>query len=481
MAEPSRALYLAIDQGGQSTRAFVFDNRGVVIAEGVEPCAVSHPQPHWVEQDAENVVCSVTRALAHIRHKLGSRCRHIAAAGLATQRSSIVCWDRRNGVALSPVISWQDTRARQWLNGFTAHEDDVRRITGLQLSAHYGVSKLRWCLDHLKTVSAAQAGGTLAWGPLASFIAFRLLAERPLTIDPANAARTLLWDLHKRDWSEDLLALFELPREPLPRCTPSRHTFGTLDLDGYEIPLGIVTGDQSAALFAIGEPRTDTGYVNIGTGAFVQRLSHHYPGDVGQLLAGVVLHDGDELTYALEGTVNGAASALRWLERECGVQDIEATLPSWLARTGAPPLFLNGIAGLGSPYWAADFPTRFVGDDEISMKAVAVVESIAFLLQVNFERMQELGSPPQRLQVSGGLARLDGLCQRLADLSRVRVYRPAQCEATARGTAYLAAGRPVTWRKPGHGRWFRSQTNTALAQRFRTWCEEMDASLKALR
>jgi glycerol kinase len=481
MTEPSRALYLAIDQGGQSTRAFVFDSHGVVIAEGVESCAVSHPQPHWVEQDADNVVGSVTRALAHIRHKLGPRCRDIAAAGLATQRSSIVCWDRRNGVPLSPVISWQDTRAHQWLNGFTAHEGDIRRITGLQLSAHYGVSKLRWCLDQMKSVSAAQAAGTLAWGPLASFLVFRLLVERPQLVDPANAARTLLWDLHQRDWSADLLSLFGLPREPLPRCTPSRHAFGTLHLDGCEIPLGVVTGDQSAALFAFGEPRTDTAYVNIGTGAFVQRLSHHYPADVGQLLAGVVLHDGDELTYALEGTVNGAASALRWFECERGVQDIEATLPAWLARADVPPLFLNGIAGLGSPYWVADFPTRFVGDGKTWMKAVAVVESIAFLLQVNIERMQELGSPPQQLQVSGGLARLDGLCQRLADLSGLRVYRPAQSEATARGTAYLAAGRPVTWRKPGHGRWFRPQTNTALGQRFHAWCEAMDASLKALR
>ncbi len=478
MPELSRALYLAIDQGGQSTRAFVFDNHGIVVAEGVEPCAVSHPQPHWIEQDADDVVGSVAHALARISRQLGPHCRDIAAAGLASQRSSIVCWDRRNGTALSPIISWQDTRARQWLSGFTAHEGDIRRITGLQLSAHYGVSKLRWCLDHIQAVSAAHAAGTLAWGPLASFLVCRLLAERPLTVDPANAARTLLWDLHKRDWSADLLALFGLPAEVLPRCTPSRHAFGTLHLDGCEIPLGVVTGDQSAALFAFGEPRTDTGYVNIGTGAFVQRLSQHHPGDVGRLLAGVVLHDGDELTYALEGTVNGAASALRWLEQECGVQDIEATLPTWLARAGAPPLFLNGVAGLGSPYWVADFPTRFVGDGETWLKVVAVVESIAFLLQVNIERMRELGSSPRQLQVSGGLARLDGLCQRLADLSGLRVYRPAQCEATARGIAYLAAGRPATWRKPGRGRWFRPETNTALRQRFRTWCEAMEASLR---
>jgi glycerol kinase len=481
MPESSRALYLAIDQGGHSTRAFVFDSQGAVVAKGVDRCAVSHPQPHRAEQDADDVVASVTRVLAHIAHKLGARCRDVAAAGLATQRSSIACWDRRNGVTLSPVISWQDTRAHPWLSGFAAHEGDIRRITGLQLSAHYGVSKLRWCLDNVAAVGAAYAAGNLAWGPLASFLVFRLLAECPLAVDPANASRTLLWNLEKRDWDAGLLALFGLPREPLPRCVPSRHAFGTLRFDGYEIPLGVVTGDQSAALFAFGEPRTNTAYVNIGTGAFVQRLSRRHPGDVGQLLASIVLHDGDELTYAMEGTVNGAASALRWLECECGVQDIEATLPTWLARAGVPPLFLNGISGLGSPYWVADFPTRFVGAGEAWMKAVAVVESIVFLLQVNIERMQELGSPPQQLQVSGGLARLDGLCRRLADLSGLRVYRPAQCEATARGAAYLAAGRPATWRKPGRGRWFRPETNNPLGQRFRVWREAMDASVKPLR
>ncbi len=480
MPEPRRALYLAIDQGGQSTRAFVFDSQGDVIAQAVERCTVNHPQAHWAEQAADDVITSVERTLAQIRHKLGARCRDIAAAGLASQRSSVACWDRRTGVALSPVISWQDTRARQWLGGFTAHESDIRRITGLQLSAHYGVSKLRWCLDNVAAVNAAYAAHTLAWGPLASFVIFRLLAESPLAVDPANASRTLLWDLQKRDWSAELLTLFGLSHEPLPRCVPSRHAFGTLRLDGWRIPLDIVTGDQSAALFALGEPRTDTAYVNIGTGAFVQRLSHRHPGDVGELLAGIVLHDGDELTYALEGTVNGAASALRWLESECGTQDMEAALPGWLARPSAPPLFLNGIAGLGSPYWVADFPTRFLGEGETWMKAVAVVESIVFLLQINIERMQQRVGPPRQLQLSGGLAHLDGLCQRLADLSGVRVYRPAQCEATARGTAYLAAGRPATWRKPGRGRWFRPQTNGPLGQRFRAWRQAMEASLKAL-
>ncbi len=477
MPEPSRALYLAIDQGGHSTRALVFDSQGTVVAEDAQPCAIAHPQPHWAEQDADGVVASVARALAQIRHQLGTRCRDVAAAGLATQRSSIVCWDRRNGVALSPVISWQDTRARLWLSSFTADEDDIRRITGLPLSAHYGVSKLRWCLDNVAAVSTAQAAGTLAWGPLASFLVFRLLAESPLAIDPANASRTLLWDLRERDWSAELLALFGLPREPLPRCVPSRHAFGTLRFDDGAVPLGIVTGDQSAALFAFGEPRTDTAYVNIGTGAFVQRLLRQHPGGVGRLLASVVLHDSEELTYALEGTVNGAASALRWLERECGVVDIEANLPNWLARVSSPPLFLNGVAGLGSPYWVADFPTRFAGEGEVWMKAVAVVESIAFLLQVNIDYMQTLGPPPQQLQVSGGLARLDGLCQRLADLSTLSLYRPAQCEATARGTAYLAAGRPARWPKPARGRWFRPETNSPLKQRYRAWREAMEANL----
>jgi glycerol kinase len=479
MTRAPDALYLAIDQGGHSTRTLVFDGQGELIAAAKDHCPVSQPRPHWVEQKVDDVLGSVERALARVMPMLGEQRHAVAGAGLATQRSSVACWDRVNGAPLSPVISWQDTRAHKWLEQFVAQAPEIERITGLHVSAHYGASKLRWCLDNVAAVRAAHAAGRLAWGPLASVLLFRLLHEKPLATDPANASRTLLWNLSSRDWDKRLLALFGLPREPLPRCRPSAWPFGTLRYPGGEVPLDLVTGDQSAALFAFGEPQLDTAYVNVGTGAFVQRLFRQQPTRVGCYLASMVLQDGEELTYALEGTVNGAASALRWLEREYGLTDVENALPQWLARAGSPPLFLNGVSGLGSPFWLADFTPRFIGDGEHWQQAVAVVESIVFLLQLNMDGMRELATPPREIRISGGLAGLDGLCQRLADVSGVQVYRPAAREATARGTAFLVAGRPRSWHEPETGSRFEPKVNSALSARYQRWCDAMQAATPA--
>jgi glycerol kinase len=480
MTNATEALYLTIDQGGHSTRALTFDAHGTLVAAAKDSCTVSQPRPHWVEQGIDAVAGSVERALAQVIEALGKQRHAIVAAGLATQRSSIACWDRVSGAALSPVISWQDTRAHKWLEQFVAHASEIERVTGLHVSAHYGASKFRWCLDNVAAVQAAQSAGRLAWGPLASLLLFRLVREHPLAVDPANASRTLLWNLSSRDWDDRLLALFGLPREPLPQCRPSAWRFGTLCYPGGEVPLEIVTGDQSAALFAFGEPQLDTAYVNVGTGAFVQRLFRKQPERVGRYLASMVLEHEQELTYALEGTVNGAASALRWFEHEYDLADVEAALPQWLARAGTPPLFLNGVSGLGSPFWIADFAPRFIGNGERWQQAVAIVESIVFLLQLNIDGMGEHATPPREIRISGGLAGLDGLCQRLADVSGVRVYRPAACEATARGTAFLVAGRPRSWPEPEGGSRFNPQANSALSARYQRWCDAMRAAVPAM-
>ncbi len=471
------ALYLAIDQGGQGSRALVFDGRARVVAEGFCELGANEPRANWVEQNPDGLVSSVSAALGRAAAALGESCKHIVTAGLATQRSSIACWDKETGAALSPVISWQDRRAYRWLEQFGDQTARIHEITGLFPNAHYGASKLRWCLDNLPAVRSAYGSGRLAWGPVASFLLFRLLDERPLLADPANASRTLLWGIRRGDWDAELLALFGLPAAPLPQCVPSRYEFGALRIGDKKVPVTIVTGDQSAAVFAFGHPRSDTAYVTIGTGAFVQRLSDQHPESSARFLTSVVLQDRGQSFYALEGTVNGAASALRWLEREHRLAAVEAKLAHWLAHSVSPPLFLNGVSGLGSPYWVADFRSRFVGEGDVSAKAVAVVESIVFLLQTNLEGMQAFAATTARIQVGGGLAQLDGLCQRLADISALPVYRPAQCEATARGTAFLLAGRPAAWPQYDIDRRFEPQHNPGLRQRYQAWREAMRAAL----
>ncbi|UCG97885.1 MAG: hypothetical protein JSW31_01730 [Burkholderiales bacterium] len=464
-------LYLAIDQGTHASRALVLDRRGEIVAHGERQIGLVRPQPDWAEQDGEEIVASVHSALAQAVGSLGARASGLAAAGLASQRASCVCWDRASGEPLSPVFSWQDRRMHAWIDALQAHGDDVHRRTGLFLSPHYGASKLRWALDHLPAVRRALDAGRLAWGPLVSYLAFRLLKERPLLADPQCAARTQLWSLHARDWDPGLLQLFGLPGGCLPATALTCQRWGTLASAGVEVPLTAVNGDQSAAVFAFGWPEADSAYVNIGTSAFVQRALLHAPGHVPRQLTGIVLADEATSVYTVEGNVNGAGAALDWLSAQAGIDDLTARLPHWLERPPPPLLFLNGIAGLGGPFWQARFDSRFVGDGDAEpwQKAVALVESIAFLLQANVEHMAPYVPELSRIRVSGGVSRLDGLCRRLASLNGVPVHRRDDPEASARGIAYLAAGRPARWHAVAAEDVFEPADDPALRGRYRRW------------
>jgi glycerol kinase len=437
-------LYLVLDQGSHASKALLVDARGEVAAAAEVAITTRRPQAGWVEHDPEEIVASLHAAIGEALAQAGaSAVARLAGAGLATQRSSIVCWDRETGRPLSPVLSWQDRRHAAWLDAQALDPAELRAVTGLVASAHYGASKLRWCLDHLPEVSAAQAAGGLCCGPLASFVLHWLLEERPCLADPANAARTLLFDLHAGDWSEALLGQFGIPRTCLPRCVPSRHPFGVLLVGGHRVPLTVVTGDQPAALFAWGEPDAATLFVNIGTGAFVQRVFRGAAPAVPGLLEGIAWQDAQRRVSVLEGTVNGAGAALQWLADERGLE-LESLLrdaPGWLEEVADPPLFLNCVGGLGSPYWDPGCRTGFSSKADIAGETVAVIESIAFLLAVNIEAICATGGPgPVRILATGGLARLDELCQRLADLSGLVVERPGALEATAHGLAWLLSG-----------------------------------------
>jgi glycerol kinase len=304
------------------------------------------------------------------------------------------------------------------------------------------------------------------------------LAEQPLLVDPANGSRTLLWNCRKLDWDNDLLQLFDVPRDALPVCVPTHHQFGHINYGGQRIPLTIVTGDQSAALFAFGEPQAETAYINIGTGAFVQQLLGKYRDDVANLLTGVVWADDQHTRYVLEGTVNGAGSALNEIGKSLGIPpgEVEANIEDWLLKAGNPPLFLNGVSGLGAPYWVADFASRFIDEGERWEKIVAVIESIVFLIKENLHELEKYLSPAQQLVITGGLSVLDGLCQRLADLTKKPVYRPAKCEATARGTAWLQA-QPREWPEPSPGKWFHPSENKKLIGRYQRWHIALHAAL----
>ncbi|HJP18753.1 MAG TPA: FGGY family carbohydrate kinase [Nitrospinota bacterium] len=476
---PANDLFLTIDQGGHTSRSLIFNRQGEVLAHESEKVSTDNPKEGWVEHDPEKMVLSVERATKKAVDAVGDRAKDILAAGLSTQRSNITCWDNKTGKALSPIISWRDRRAAPWIERFLRHEAAIHQKTGLFPTAHYGVSKLRWCFENLSAVKKAYADDCLSWGPMASFLLFRMLDQHPLLVDPANASRTLLWNFHSLNWDKELLNLFKLPEQPLPRSVPTRYCFGDINVSGKKIPLQIVTGDQSAALFAYGRPNPETAYINIGTGAFVQRPFKEYTGGSSKLLTSIVLQNGNELTYVLEGTVNGAGSALAKVEEELGLDPVETKqqLPEWLKNAKSPPLFLNGVSGLGTPFWIPDFKSQFVGNGKNWEKIVGVIESIVFLLCVNIDEMQKLSSPPEKILISGGLSALNGLCQKLTDLSGIPIYRPVEYEATSVGTAYLLRGQPNEWQETKQGVWFKPIHKPELEKRFKQWLNLMNNAI----
>jgi len=465
----NKNLYLAIDQGGHASRAMVFNTDGDVIARSERPIKTLHPKPHFVEHDAQALLQSVRESVADVLQQLGEKAKYVIAAGLATQRSNVVCWDKISGKPLSPIISWQDTRAYAWLEQLGLDREDIHKTTGLFPSAHYGASKLRWCLDNIQEVQQAQTDGNLLLGPMSSYLVYNLVREKHCYADPVNASRTLLWHIHRRNWDPFLLDTFGIAADNLPECVTTSYDYGMLDLPELQIPLTVVTGDQASALYAFGDLQYDTTYINIGTGAFVSRPSGYAMLYARRLLTSVIYSSEQEARYVLEGTVNGAGAAIDWLQQRYPVGDLNEKIPSWLEDISDPPLFLNGVSGLAAPYWIADFQTDLQHTDSIEANYVATIESIVFLLNANVQEMMKFASQPQQIQISGGLAQLDGLCQRLADLCRLPIYRPRQCEATARGLAYLVAKMPRHWPENDHGQWFQPAQNPVLDSRFLLW------------
>jgi len=466
--------YLAIDQGGHASRAILFDPSGHILAQSESAVSTIRSQPGRVEHDPQELLASVDKAIQNTLKDASRSNMKIVSAGLATQRSSIICWNRFTGEALSPIISWQDHRAASTIAVLSAHQKLIHHKTGLFLSPHYGASKIKWCLDHLPEVQNALQCNALYIGPLASFLTTQLTGQPLAYIDPANAGRTLLWNIETRDWDPELLALFDIPLHILPKCTPSFFPYGEIKSLNYAIPLQLLTGDQPAALFAHGPPSANQTYVNMGTGVFVQRLQQDSAAVPAQLLKSLIVTGQNEAYYTIEGTINGGASALDWLAQQYQIQDWQKESSDWLQkkyRTAQIPLFINTVGGLGSPFWRTDIQPYFIGDGSVTAKFISILESILFLLKINMKHMDNYLELSDGIIVSGGLSMIEGLCQNLADLTQLPVYRSKQTEATARGVAGLLA---QTLPKAADHLSYVPKKNEDLLQRYQNWLTIID-------
>lgn len=474
-AESARWV-LALDQGGHASRALVFDTSGREILQAFAPITTLRTGER-VEHDPHEMIESLRTVIDDVAQSLGADVDRLMAAGLATQRSSIVCWDRHSGAALTPILSWQDRRNAQLTDALHPQRERIQDLTGLVLSPHYGASKLRWCLDEVVAVQQAREQQRLAMGPLASFILYSLLEARPLVADPANASRMQLWDPATRDWSAELLQLFGVPLDALPQCVPTRHAYGELRIGHRTLPLTLCTGDQAAAPFARGALQRETIYLNLGTGAFLLVPSSEDATHAAPYLRSVLWSDDVKVIYALEGTVNGAGSALDWLNERIGIDTHRAarSLNEGSLQHTDVPIFINGVSGVGSPFWLPHLESRFLGAGDETAKIAAVLESIAFLIAANLEGLAARQPRLKQIQAGGGLSESNYLCQCIADLSGYALARSGERELTAKGLAFLIAEQPDNWRAAPAGVSFAAKEHRELTTRYRRWREVMSA------
>jgi glycerol kinase len=440
---------LAIDQGTTSTRALVFDRDGRPVGVGQRELRQFYPADGWVEHDAEDLwndtvsACRLALAGAKIH------AREVAAVGIANQRETTLLWDRRTGLAVHHAIVWQDRRTAAACRKLSADglEPMIRARTGLLPDPYFSATKLAWLLDNVPGARAQAERGELAFGTVESFLLYRLTGGRTHVTDVTNAARTMLFDIHKQDWDDELLALFRIPREVLPEVTGNSEDFGVCEsaILGAGVPITGIAGDQQSA--SIGQACLSAGMTKstYGTGAFILMNTGETPVDSGHRLLSTIAYRIDGRTsYALEGSIFVAGAAIQWLRD--GLRVIPDAASSEYHAQSAPDTggvyLVPAFTGLGAPYWDPDARGALIGltrDTGISHVVRAALESTAYQTRDLMDAMAaDGGATMDTLRVDGGMVVNNWLCQFLADMLNVAVERPAVTETTALGAAYLA-------------------------------------------
>ena len=447
---------LALDQGTTSSRAIVFDAEGNEAATAQKELRQIYPQPGWVEHDPLDIWQDQLAVAQAALRQAGLGAGDIAAIGIANQRETVVLWERASGRPLANAIVWQDRRTAEACARLKAEgaEGLVREKTGLVLDPYFSATKLAWLLDRLPGARARAQRGELAAGTVDSWLAWNLSGGRLHITDPSNASRTSLFNIRSGDWDADLLALFGIPRELLPRVVRSSALWGETApaLFGAPIRLGGMAGDQQAALFGQACHGAGMAKNTYGTGCFL--LMHSGGQAVASangLIATCAAQTGDAPEYALEGSVFIGGAVVQWLRDGLGLirraADIEA-LAAGVPDAGGV-VFVPAFAGLGAPHWNPAARGALLGltrGTTAAHIARAALEAIAFQSVELVEAMSaDCGQPLAELRVDGGAAANGLLMQFQADLLGVPVLRPRILETTALGAAYLAGLAAGVW------------------------------------
>ena len=438
---------LALDQGTTSSRAIVFDQAGSIHASAQQEFPQIFPQPGWVEHDATEIWATQSGVMHEALAKAGVAGRDVAAIGITNQRETTVVWERASGRPIANAIVWQDRRTAPMCDELRAagHAETISRKTGLVIDAYFSGTKLKWLLDHVPGARARAQRGELAFGTIDSWLVFQLSGGKVHLTDASNASRTMLFDIRRGDWDDELLALLDVPRAVLPQVVASSGVCAETLVDGTRVPIAGIAGDQQAALFGQACLTPGLAKNTYGTGCFLLiNTGHEAVASRNNLVTTVAWKRGDALDYALEGSVFIGGAVVQWLRD--GLQIIRSA-PEVEALAASVPdsagvYFVPAFAGLGAPHWDAYARGSIFGltrGANAAHLARAALESIAFQSADVLDAMQkDAGITLSELRVDGGATANNLLMQFQADILGVPVVRPQVLETTALGAAYLA-------------------------------------------
>ncbi len=443
------AYLLALDEGTTSARAVLYDKQAQRLGLESNAYQLHYPQPGWVEVDADVVWGAQLSAGRRLLDALKVDAKQILALGITNQRETTLVWEASTGRPVSPAIVWQCRRTASFCEELSLgpYKRRIEVRTGLVIDAYFSASKLKWILDRLPDGRARAAQRELLFGTIDTWLIWKLTNGKVHATDSTNASRTMLMDLEQGTWDDDLLRIFEIPREMLPRITGSQEVVGVTSAEhfGAEIPIAGNAGDQQAALFGQACFRPGLIKNTYGTGCFalmhtggVRPVSRH------RLLSTRAAGEVRDPQYALEGSVFVAGAAMQFLRDNFGfytdvriTEDVAKTVDD----TGGVYM-VPAFTGLGAPHWDPDARGIITGLTRATLRSHlirAALESIAYQTYDLMEAMRgDTGQAPRELRVDGGAAVNDFLMQFQADILGAPVVRPMDVESTALGAAYLA-------------------------------------------
>lgn len=440
---------LALDQGTTSSRAILFDRAGRIIGIAQQEFPQIFPQAGWVEHDPEAIWNSQLDCARQVLTQSGVPAARVAAIGITNQRETTVLWDRTSGKAVHNAIVWQCRRTAPMCEKLKKEKFDrvIRRKTGLVTDAYFSGTKAAWILDNVKDSRKRAQAGEIAFGTVDTWLVNRLSGGRAHVTDVSNASRTLLYDIRRQRWDDEILNKLKIPAAVLPEVRSSSEVYAETspELFGSPIPIAGIAGDQQAALF--GQACFKPGMMKntYGTGCFLlMNTGAKANASKNGLLTTIAWRTGKETEYALEGSVFIAGAAIQWLRDGLGIisnaAETEGLAASVAENHGV--YFVPAFVGLGAPYWDQNARGAIVGLTRGATKAHlarAALEAMAYQTRDVVECMQrDSGIRARELRVDGGATRNDLLCQFQADILGIPVVRPVITETTALGAAYLA-------------------------------------------